>query len=666
MTAILNITTRIPLDKIEISQNNIRKGDTEPDPVLMASIKAEGLLQNIGVAPHATKSDVFVVVYGFRRIRALRALAKAREISKSADINCIIVEADASEQTAQALAENTCRKAMNPVDEFEAYAKLGRDGMSVEDIAERQGTTVRKVRDRLALGNAAPCVRAALRDGSLSLDAATVYASCPDLRKQERVFKEVGASNAWHVRRLLRSDGISSDDSLGKLIDIAAYEQAGGRLERDLIEDHVTLLDEDIVYALRDDLLRERVAALSAEGWKWVEAYASYSEMPMTGHGRVYAERVELDDAEVLMLATVEKKLEALEAEANAQDEWTETQYETYRELESEISDLRYKTAFSDEQKAGAGCFVYVGANGIAVEHGLVKPEDAKVRDETADVSPADATADTPTASKGPSASLMADYATLRTQVVGQVMIEQPGLALAFVQFTTALRAFDANRFGYGVLNTHITASSHLSERLSLNKGEIGHTRAGQVLAEARRTLPLAFLNAETLGDCWHLFLAMTDDQRAAIQAYVVADQLIAGSGNQTTLTDIIGATEVPDLRAYLDITAESHFGRILKADLQQFILEQVGAHGARLIDAHGSTKSAMVDLAESLMTGKTAVEDDVRARLDAFVPEAMAFPVTPADHLANGETAADGISPDNNTAAEINASDDGAVIKPA
>ncbi|MGB6229063.1 MAG: ParB/RepB/Spo0J family partition protein, partial [Litorimonas sp.] len=306
MTATPNLTTQIPLDRIEMSQNNIRKGDTEPDPELMASLLADGQLQNIGVTPHASKPDTYVAVYGFRRLRAFRALAKAKDIAADAPVLCMVVDADVSEQTARALAENICRKAMNPVDEYEAFAKLAKQGLEPDAIAARQGVTVRKVRDRLALGQAAPCVRVALRKGEISLDIATAYASCPDLRRQERVFKELGRADPSWIRRTLRSIGISSDDTLGRLIDVDAYEQAGGRLERDLIDTHVTFLDEDIVFALRDALLQDRVAQLSADGWKWVEAYASRADIPYAGLGRAYPEPADLTDAEAATLDALE------------------------------------------------------------------------------------------------------------------------------------------------------------------------------------------------------------------------------------------------------------------------------------------------------------------------------------------------------------------------
>ena len=658
MTAIANFTTSIPLDRIEMSQNNIRKGETDPDPELMASLLADGQLQNIGVSPHETKADTYVVVYGFRRLRAFRALAKAKDIARDAPILCMVVDGEASEQTARALSENICRKAMNPVDEYEAYAKLAKQGLDPEAIAKRQGVTVRKVRDRLALGQAAACVRAALRDEAITLDTAVAYASCPDLRRQERVFKELGRSHPTYVRRALRAVGISSEDAIGRLIDVDLYEQSGGRLERDLIDTHVTFLDEDIVFALRDQVLQAHVSTLSSDGWKWVEAYASHADLPMTGLDRVYPEPADLTETEEATLAQLEDERAALEASVETDDEggeeteWSDEQYDRYEEILSGIRDLRTKTAFTDDQKARAGCFVYVGRDGISVQGGLVRPED---REPVAGQTPSsgtgvpgplqDAVSAQDNASKaqsGPSASLLSDFAALRTQVVGQLFIEDPGLALAYTQFTTALQATGTYTFGWSVLGTKIEASPHAYDRIRLNKGETSDTRAGRRLAAARRELPLGFLSEPTLDTAWAAFLSLGDDQRAAIHAWFIADQLTSYSGTDRTLPDVIGEASGIDLRDYVELSADVYLSRPRKAELQSLILELAGAHGARLIEAHGSTKAALVEIADDLFRGQTPVEPDVRARLDAFLPEGLGFDTHPAKSVEGGPDGSD------------------------
>ena len=67
----------VAINQLVPSKRNVRKSkpSKEADQELLAGIRAEGLLQNLVVIPNG-KPDVFEVVAGKRRLKALQQLVK--------------------------------------------------------------------------------------------------------------------------------------------------------------------------------------------------------------------------------------------------------------------------------------------------------------------------------------------------------------------------------------------------------------------------------------------------------------------------------------------------------------------------------------------------------------------------------------------------------------
>src|SRR5205823_3448090 len=113
-----------------------------------------GLLQNLTVRKNATtgktksKAITYEVVAGGRRLAALQSLAKQKKIAKDYAVPCKVVTDSAEELS---LVENTIRQPMHPADQFEAFDRLVRTGLSVEDVAARFGVTALFVSQRLKL-----------------------------------------------------------------------------------------------------------------------------------------------------------------------------------------------------------------------------------------------------------------------------------------------------------------------------------------------------------------------------------------------------------------------------------------------------------------------------------------------------------------------------------
>jgi ParB family chromosome partitioning protein len=212
-----------------------------------------------------------LVCAGQRRLLALQHIAAPDTLVPVR----IVDEATAVEVS---LAENLERKDMNPADEVEAFKALVDLG-TYDDarISSRFGFTLQHVRRRLKMANLLPEILDALRDGKISLDAATAYASASE-EAQRDIFKKHNAKGAWqpHEPRQIRSDislhGISAGSAVAKFIGgIEAYKAAGGTTIDDDFKD--MFADRQDAGRLRDvtvvrALIEKRQAELSKEAGK--------------------------------------------------------------------------------------------------------------------------------------------------------------------------------------------------------------------------------------------------------------------------------------------------------------------------------------------------------------------------------------------------------------
>lgn len=262
----------IPLCALQLSPLNARKtgGDNVDD--LIASIAADGLLQNLTVI--AGKKGKFDVVAGGRRLRALQQLAKDKRIAADITVPCRVVDATIAMEASTA--ENTIREQMNPVDEIEAYGRLVEAGKSVTDIAVRFGQSERHVSGMLRLGTVSPKILADLRKDEIRLDQVKAFTITDDHDLQDKVWSEL-KGNQWgeddpdDIRNALTERDIAADSKLARYITVAAYEAAGGAVRRDLFGDGVFLLDHLLADQLALEKLERRAAQLRKKGWAWVE-----------------------------------------------------------------------------------------------------------------------------------------------------------------------------------------------------------------------------------------------------------------------------------------------------------------------------------------------------------------------------------------------------------
>lgn len=136
---------------------------------LAASIKADGLLQNLVVAPGKGKGR-YRVVSGERRYRALKLLAERGDIDADYEIPVEIRTGLSKDDTLRiATIENLQREDLPPLDQAAALAGLIRKGTTLDDLVAKTGLSATTIKRRLALNSLCDEGAAALRDGLITL-----------------------------------------------------------------------------------------------------------------------------------------------------------------------------------------------------------------------------------------------------------------------------------------------------------------------------------------------------------------------------------------------------------------------------------------------------------------------------------------------------------------
>ena len=288
----------IPLDQLELSPANVRKTSAGKTAFaeLKASIAAHGLLENLiarAIEPGPEGNVRYAVIAGGRRLTALIDLAREGMLATDYPVPCRVVDDDAPESELS-LTENVVRAAMHPADQVEAFAGLATGGATVADIAMRFGVTEKLVEQRLRLGNAAPVLLEAYREGRIDLEVLTAFAVTADRDRQIAVWEQVKEQGyrpgAWQIKRMLTEDRVAARTSIARFVGVEAYETAGGATTRDLFadeDDNGVWLDDP---ALLDKLATAKLEAAAGEvrsEWKWAEARIEVDWSAIARFGRM-------------------------------------------------------------------------------------------------------------------------------------------------------------------------------------------------------------------------------------------------------------------------------------------------------------------------------------------------------------------------------------------
>ncbi len=363
-------TEAVPLADLYLSDLNPRQ-DADPEGIalLAESIRLLGLIQN--PAGFRDAEGRVGIVAGGRRLRALQKLADSHPhlAGERPEIVAPHVRIAPDESTARAWAsaENAARQDLHPADEIRAYGKMAATGAPVPTIASAFGQTEAHVRRRLALANLPAPVIDALRAGEISIGAAAAFTVSEDEALSLQVLEGIrGRPISEHrIKQELQPQSIRATDRRASFVGLTAYEQAGGKITRDLFSEDVFLADPALLNDLFRDALTKAGASIEAEGWKWVEvvedAYVGWERMDKLD--RLYKVEGDLTEDEAGRYDEL-----AEWAEGDALDEATEAEFETLT--------AKLDGAYTEDQKVHSGVIAYVDNQGaLQPMRGLVRRE---------------------------------------------------------------------------------------------------------------------------------------------------------------------------------------------------------------------------------------------------------------------------------------------------
>ncbi len=316
---------------------------------ILASKQLQQLLV-VRVGPSA-----FEVLDGGRRWRAMQALVAQGAWTLDDEVNVEIVAGSEAALREIALAANTMRRALHPVEEYEAFAAMADAGFDEARIAKDFGLGVRHVKQRLALGRLSPNIRAAWRAGDIDADIAQGFTAADTHAAQDAVFEDLKCSKSlspFEIRRKLRSDALRGDCPEALYLGAEAYLAAGGRIDEDLFSEEAHFRDGSLLKRLaREKLIAEGEKIAEAEGWGFV-----FCENDWPPGYHLFEDGVGLDftPAEKTWLNAIERLNDALDSVEDA---------ERGLELEREIAQIHLRALLrtlplTERARLGLGCVI--------------------------------------------------------------------------------------------------------------------------------------------------------------------------------------------------------------------------------------------------------------------------------------------------------------------
>jgi len=114
-------TILVPLNKLTVSDLNVRKTGTKDIDDLKANIRENGLISRVLSVVATEREGHYAVIAGGRRLCALKELAKDKFYPNNPEVERVIKSAE--EAATISLSENVIRAAMHPADQFETAGR---------------------------------------------------------------------------------------------------------------------------------------------------------------------------------------------------------------------------------------------------------------------------------------------------------------------------------------------------------------------------------------------------------------------------------------------------------------------------------------------------------------------------------------------------------------
>jgi ParB/RepB/Spo0J family partition protein len=244
----------------------VRKTDKyEGIKALAENIERFGLLVPLLVKSSEKFPEEYDVIDGNRRLVALHEIHEDNLVM----VNCALIERTEGGVGA-ALSANTMRRAMNPMDQYDVFAKLVAEGMKTGKVGKLFDMPAKKVNQVLALASLDPSIKDKVREGQLSWEAAQALTLIRDFETQIVMLEKTG-DNPWAIRNYVHNEAPRLETAI---FDKNEYYLAGGQLLVDLFDDDPSAdklcADHDLFWKLQHAAIDAELDKLRAQGWKAV------------------------------------------------------------------------------------------------------------------------------------------------------------------------------------------------------------------------------------------------------------------------------------------------------------------------------------------------------------------------------------------------------------
>ncbi|MFS8043985.1 ParB/RepB/Spo0J family partition protein [Xanthobacter sp. AM33] len=215
----------------------LTKSTPQADALLLATIKAVGIVQPPVIAPETSGGNGYIITAGHRRVR--QAIAAGLE-----EIDVLVDDAANDNGAMRSMVENIAREALNPVDQWRAIERLVALGWTEEAIGVALALPVRQIKKLRLLAYVLPAMLDQMTKGDMPNEKQlrTIAAASPD--EQREVWKKHKPSKAdpqvaWYSvanglekTRMYAKDA-SFDDELAKAYGIAWVEDLFASADED-------------------------------------------------------------------------------------------------------------------------------------------------------------------------------------------------------------------------------------------------------------------------------------------------------------------------------------------------------------------------------------------------------------------------------------------------
>ncbi|MBN6738878.1 ParB/RepB/Spo0J family partition protein [Burkholderia multivorans] len=612
----------IPLKRLVASPYNQRKKKRDQATIVAIAdnMLAVGQLQNLVVhkmPQRAKKAQEWGVDAGETRRQAFLFNVERGYMSMDDEVRCIeISEAQAILASAS---ENDLHVPPHPADQFAAYKALADEGRSPEFIAAVFNVSPKVVAGRLKLASVSPKLFELFAADVISLEQIKALAITDDHKRQEAAW--FGAKGQWNqspsaLRNVLKGEKLSFGDRMVRFVTVAAYEAAGGEVERDLFaaQDDGFIVNRELLARLFDEKIACTVESIKAEGWNWVEARPTFDYDDRNQFTQLYSTPVPLTGDEKAKYEEAQMRADELseKIEASYDAEVGDAAYlsdEDREKLDAECNQLYAimqemddrDGEFTSEQMKVSGAIVTVGYDGaLEIVRGLVRREDrAQARammEEAGQSVPRSLTKKV----KGlHSEKLLLNLTSHRTAAVQTALVANPGVALVAV----------AHRLLLEFVYEHYSDLSAVQIKeqqpmYSADRAVPGIKELPQYDQLARSVLAVTRMIPKNPNELFGWLLEQPQAVVLNILAVCTALSLngVSRTEEPNAINALAGALEL-DLTKYWKPTCESYLNHVSKDRIVAIVSDVISKeHGARL----GKMKKAeAAQEAEKLLADK-------------------------------------------------------------